>query len=64
MMLQGWSMAPHETMKGKTLIMSFSDRTYVEGFDRVIEFDGVRVSDYGQSSKSTAGPQLEPVPGE
>ena len=44
--------------------MSFSDRTYVEGFDRVIEFDGVRVSDYGQSSKSTAGPQLEPVPGE
>jgi len=36
-----------QEMSGKTLIMAFSDREHVAGFDRVIEFDGVRISDYG-----------------
>lgn len=54
----------HEMMKGKTLIMAFSDRTYVEGFDRIIEFDGVRVSDYGETSQADAKPKPETVPGE
>ncbi len=54
----------HELMQGKTLIMAFSDRTYTGDFDRVIEFDGVRVSDYGESLKSGFGSKLEQVPGE
>ncbi|MGI9524630.1 MAG: ABC transporter transmembrane domain-containing protein [Hyphomicrobiaceae bacterium] len=36
-----------EFMRGKTLVVGLNDRTYSESFDRVIEFDGVRVSDYG-----------------
>ncbi len=44
-----------KAMQAKTLIMAFTDRDAAEGFDRVIVFDGVRVSDYGvsQSRRST-----------
>lgn len=41
-------------MQGRTLIVSLPDREYAEGFDRIIEFEGVRVTDYGQPAKATA----------
>lgn len=48
-------------MQGKTLIMAFTDRSLTNGFDRVIEFEGTRVSDYGLSAQSQprAAQQLE-----
>jgi len=51
-----------QAMQEKTLIMAFGDRQHTEGFDRVIEFDGVRVSDYGltQVARNTAERVMEP----
>ena len=48
-----------EEMQGRTLIMAFADRAQAEGFDRIIEFDGVRVSDYGLSQPPEAKPTQE-----
>ena len=56
--------ALQETMKDKTLIMAFVDRTFADNFDRVIEFDGARVKDYGVSSRGRARAQPELAPGE
>ncbi len=52
----------HEVMRGKTLIMAFPDHAHAKGFDRVIEFDGVRISDYGLSgtAQQVSDKALEP----
>lgn len=53
-----------ETMKDKTLIMAFVDRSFADSFDRVIEFDGIRVKDYGTTARTPARAQQELAPGE
>lgn len=44
-----------DAMRGRTLIVALADRSLAKGFDRVIEFDGVRVRDYGLSPTRPAG---------
>ena len=53
-----------DCMRGRTLIVALADRALASGFDRVIEFDGVRVRDYGLSPTRPADAAKELEAGE
>ena len=53
-----------ESMRGHTLIVALTDRSQANGFDRVIEFDGVRIRDYGLSPTKPADAAKELAAGE
>jgi putative ABC transport system ATP-binding protein len=42
-----------QEMAGRTLIISLADKDLAQGFDRIITFDGVRVTDYGHPGNAS-----------
>jgi putative ABC transport system ATP-binding protein len=49
----------HREMAGRTLIVSMSDEEMAQSFDRIIRFEGVRVTDYGTSRTNEKRPGTE-----